>query len=64
MRRGKIMKARRGLSISFFLFVFSVLSNTGYSQDDVIRVETNLITIPIAVLDRSSTFFVPFMKQE
>lgn len=48
-------------TLSFALVIFS---NTGYAQDEVIRVDTNLITIPTAVLSRDGRYVANLKKED
>ena len=47
----------------FYLFVAMLFSNVNFAQDDVIKVDTNLITVPATVLDRNGRY-VPNLKKE
>jgi VWFA-related protein len=47
-----------------FLFAFIAFSKISYAQDDVIRVKTNLVTIPATVLDRDGRFVTNLRKED
>lgn len=46
------------------LFIFFALSSITYAQDEVIRVNTNLVTIPTTVLDRNGHYVTDLRKED
>ncbi len=51
-------------TIFILLFVYTIFSITIYSQDDVIRVDTNLVTVPVTVLDREGRYITNLKKED
>jgi Ca-activated chloride channel homolog len=48
----------------FLLSVLILVSNTTYSQEDFIRVDTNLVTVPVSVLDRDGRYVTNLKKED
>lgn len=46
------------------LLIFVALSTSSYAQDDVIRIDTNLITVPATVLDRDGRYITNLKKEQ
>lgn len=46
------------------LFVSVVFSKIGYAQDDEIRVDTNLVTVPTTVIDRDGRYMTSLQKED
>ena len=52
------------ISICLLLFVLVTFSQVNYGQDEVIRVDTNLVTIPATVLDREGRYITNLKKED
>lgn len=50
--------------ILVFLFVFVTFSKVGYAQDDVIRVDTDLVNVPVTVFDRDGRYVTNLKKDD
>ena len=48
----------------YFLATLLIISNANYSQKDTIRVDTNLVTVPVTVLDRDGRFVINLKKED
>lgn len=46
------------------LLIILGFQNTSYAQDDVVRVETNLVTVPASVLDRNGRYITNLHKKD
>jgi VWFA-related protein len=64
------MQMRKGFEIFnfvravfIFLSVSIIFSQSLYAQDDVIRVDTNLVTVPVIVLDREGRYVTNLRKE-
>lgn len=47
-----------------YLFVATVFSNVNFAQDDIVKVDTNLVTIPATVLDRDGRYVTSLKKED
>lgn len=52
------------VTIALILLFFLAFSKISYAQDDVIRVDTNLVAIPVTVLDREGRFVSNLQKKD
>lgn len=50
--------------ILIFLFVSILFSKIGYAQDDIIRIDTNLVTIPTTVFDHDGRYVTNLKKED
>ena len=46
------------------LFTLLVFARTNYGQDEVVRVDTSLVTIPATVLDRDGRYLTKLKKED
>jgi Ca-activated chloride channel family protein len=46
------------------LLIFFAFSNVSYAQEDVLRVDTNLVTIPVTVIDRDGRYVTNLGKPD
>lgn len=46
------------------LSIISIFSSSIYSQEDIIRVDTNLVTIPVSVSDRDGRYITNLKKED
>lgn len=47
-----------------YLFVITLFSNVNFAQDEVIKVDTNLITVPVTVTDRDGRYITNLKKDD
>lgn len=58
------MQARKAFIIALFLFVLTIFQRSGYAQDEVIRVDSNLVTVPATVFDRDGRYVTNLKKED
>ncbi len=52
------------LTTLYLLSCLFIFSNENYAQDDLIRVDTDLVTIPVTVLDRDRRYITNLKKED
>ncbi len=52
------------IKVLVLLLVFTGFSNSNYAQDDIIRVDTNLVMIPVSVVDREGRYVANLKKED
>lgn len=52
------------VAVFILLFVYTVFSKTVYAQDEVIRIDTSLVTVPVTVLDREGRYVTNLKKED
>ncbi len=58
------MHPRKAFIIALFLLVLAGFQRTGYAQDEVIRIDSNLVTVPATVLDRDGRYITNLKKED
>lgn len=52
------------VAVFILLFIFFIFSKTVYAQDEIIRIDTNLVTVPVTVLDREGRYVTNLKKED
>lgn len=50
--------------ILFYLFIATLFSKVNFAQDEIIKVDTNLITVPAIVFDREGRYVASLKKED
>lgn len=59
-----MLLTQRNRIILISLFILIAFSHFGYAQDDVIRVDSSLVTVPAIVLDRDGRYVANLKKED
>jgi hypothetical protein len=52
------------VAVFILLFISIIFSKTVYAQNEIIRIDTNLVTVPITVLDREGRYVTNLKKED
>jgi Ca-activated chloride channel family protein len=52
------------VAVFILLFISIIFSKTIYAQDEIIRIDTNLVTVPVTVLDREGRYVTNLKKED
>lgn len=64
MAIGKIFAKIGFKYCSVFILIFVIFAKVSFAQDDVIKVDTNLVSIPVTVLDRDGRYVTNLKKED
>lgn len=58
------MKAKKIFVIISFMLILAGFQRNGYAQDEVIRIDSNLVTVPATVFDRDGRYVTNLKKED